>query len=106
MKISIDNKIYFYWRYIPAIFSIFSAINCLYSSAFRNHLEKFNWETLGFLSIIEVIFLLDIILPFFSEYVREDGKVEKDFYEIAARNIKSGSFIYDTIAIIPWRRII
>ena len=56
--------------------------------------------------LVEIVFAVDLILPFFTEFILEDGKIEKDIYEIAARNIRSGTFIFDVIAIIPIRQIL
>ena len=51
--------------------------------------------------ITEMVFLADIILPFFITFKAEDGSMVRNFKQIALRHINSEGFKYDLIAIFP-----
>ena len=54
----------------------------------------------AFLYFIDIIFLFDLILTFFSAYEDYDLKIEDDFKDIAINYFK-GWFVIDFISILP-----
>ena len=75
MIISEENKVYMYWRILPALSSIISSVLAMYNAAFRLSMKPYNFSEYSGFDILELtveaIFCLDIILPFFREYKDE-----------------------------------
>ena len=110
MIISEENKVYMYWRILPAISSIISSVFAMYHASFRIHMTAWDFsEYSGFDMLelaVEAIFCLDIILPFFREYKDEEGHVVREIETIIWNNLIAGTFFYDLLAQLPFRNFL
>jgi Ion transport protein len=77
---------------------IFTAVTTPLQLAFSDS-DNLTWTVINY--IVDSIFLIDIVLSFFSAYEGEDeGELEHNHCKIALRYIKSWFFI-DVMTIVP-----
>ena len=85
--ISEDNKYYVWWQPIIGLASILSSYVAMYSSAFAIH-DQTDLEhdiLITYEATIDILFTVDILIPFLMEYKTDDGRVIRDLTKIAKR---------------------
>ena len=89
---TLDNKYYFYWQPVIGFASILSSYIATYFAAYSFNDVARAGVLITYKSIVEMLFVIDILLPFLREYKTDDGRVVRKFKKIAGNYIWSIDF--------------
>lgn len=93
-----DMRLKQYWDLFVTFLVIFSCVVTPWRLAFVESDDTFWWIVQD--SLIDILFLIDIIVNFFTVYTNQFEDYEVDRKKIAINYLK-GWFIFDIIAILP-----
>lgn len=109
LVISMDNPFLQVWKIVVVIGCILNSSIYAYFSAFGHPL--LGSEIYANMMKFEVIFILDLIIPFFMEYQPEndDGASEqriRDPIKIMKKNILTSSYVLNFLGVLPFELVI
>ena len=102
--INVDNPIKGKFDVLILFLVAYTCIMAMYNTAFKND-DEANGSSL-FLLLIEIFFVMDFFLNFFTAYRHPDKQIEvRDLTEIALNYLKSWMFP-DLIAVFPFQLLV
>ena len=95
-----DENFYFYWLFLVAVSVLYNLWTLIVRQSFPEfqRLAETLWATCDHLT--DLVFLLDIVVQFRTGYL-EQGLVVYDSKKLALHYVKSRSFIFDLVTLLP-----